>query len=247
MENKNYFKVTKKVTAIANPALINQTLKGFWYGCSFRTSKLNIKSTDELLFKIGNAESLPVGNNEYSINVTKCGVCVTSNSKHGLIRGFITLSKMMRSENDSVVIDCISLCESAKIDLCIAHFCVFHNTEKFELEKFVKFCGALKYTHIILEFWGTLKLNTLKELAWKRSFSKNYVKKVVKIANDFGIEIIPMFNHWGHASASRVMHGKHVVLDQNPPLNTTFQTAVGLGITKTKKPLNYSKISATNL
>lgn len=31
-----------------------------------------------------------------------------------------------------------------------------------------------------------------------------------------------MFNHWGHASAGRVMHGKHVVLDQNPALQTYF-------------------------
>jgi hypothetical protein len=31
-----------------------------------------------------------------------------------------------------------------------------------------------------------------------------------------------MFNHWGHASAGRVMHGKHVVLNQNPTLQTYF-------------------------
>ncbi len=42
------------------------------------------------------------------------------------------------------------------------------------------------------------------------------------MANELGIEIIPMFNHLGHASASRVMHGKHVVLDQNPKLQPLF-------------------------
>ena len=36
------------------------------------------------------------------------------------------------------------------------------------------------------------------------------------------MEIIPMFNHWGHASASRVLHGKHVVLDNDPSLAYLF-------------------------
>jgi hypothetical protein len=31
-----------------------------------------------------------------------------------------------------------------------------------------------------------------------------------------------MFNHWGHASAGRIIHGKHVVLDQNPSLQSYF-------------------------
>jgi hypothetical protein len=31
-----------------------------------------------------------------------------------------------------------------------------------------------------------------------------------------------MFNHWGHASAARVGYGKHVVLDQDPALQTYF-------------------------
>jgi hypothetical protein len=31
-----------------------------------------------------------------------------------------------------------------------------------------------------------------------------------------------MFNHWGHAAGSRAKHGKHVVLDQNPALQSYF-------------------------
>ena len=32
-----------------------------------------------------------------------------------------------------------------------------------------------------------------------------------------------MFNHLGHASASRSSYGRHVVLDQNPRLATLFE------------------------
>jgi hypothetical protein len=104
----------------------------------------------------------------------------------------------------------------------MAHFCIFASTKLYELERFIRFCGALKFTHVILEFWGMLKYDCMKELAWKHAFSKEQIRPIIDIAHDFGVEIIPMFNHWGHASASRCMHGKHVVLNQNPSLQSYF-------------------------
>lgn len=38
-----------------------------------------------------------------------------------------------------------------------------------------------------------------------------------------GLEVVPMFNCWGHASGSRIRHGRHVVLDQNPRLAPLFE------------------------
>jgi hypothetical protein len=67
-----------------------------------------------------------------------------------------------------------------------------------------------------------LRYDCLKELSWSHAFGKEQIKPLVREANDLGVEVIPMFNHWGHASAGRVMHGKHVVLDQNPMLQTYF-------------------------
>jgi len=36
------------------------------------------------------------------------------------------------------------------------------------------------------------------------------------------MEVIPFFNHWGHATGCRDQFGKHVVLDQNPRLHYLF-------------------------
>ena len=84
------------------------------------------------------------------------------------------------------------------------------------------FLLLLQYTHIIIEFWGMLKFDCMKELSWSHGFKKEQILPLIREANDLGLEIIPMFNHWGHASASRVMHGKHVVLDQDPSLYPLF-------------------------
>ena len=122
----------------------------------------------------------------------------------------------------SVTIDCCQLIDRPSIQNRMVHYCIFPETELWDIQRFVRFCGALKYTHIVLEFWGMLKYDCLKELSWEHAFTKEQIRPIVREATDLGIEIIPMFNHWGHSSAGRVMHGKHVVLDQNPALQTYF-------------------------
>jgi hypothetical protein len=67
-----------------------------------------------------------------------------------------------------------------------------------------------------------LQYDCLRELSWSHAYTKKQIAPIIREANDLGLEIIPMFNHWGHASAGRGMHGKHVVLDQNPMLQSYF-------------------------
>jgi len=92
------------------------------------------------------------------------------------------------------------------------------------LKKCVRSAAIVKYSHIILEFWGMLKFDSLKELSWPFAYSKEEIKEIVAEANALGVEIIPMFNHLGHASLSRSINGKHVVLDQNPSLEYMYES-----------------------
>ena len=67
-----------------------------------------------------------------------------------------------------------------------------------------------------------LKYDCLKELAWECAFTKEQAKELITEAKELGIKPIPMFNQLGHATASRLSFGKHVVLDQNPRLQHLF-------------------------
>ena len=69
-----------------------------------------------------------------------------------------------------------------------------------------------------------LKFDCMKELSWPFAYSKEEIKNVVKEANALGVEIIPMFNHLGHAASCREINGKHVVLDQNPKYEYLFES-----------------------
>ena len=103
------------------------------------------------------------------------------------------------------------------------HLCIFRETSPVMIEKAIRLAAFFKFTHVVLEFWGMLKLDALKELSWPEAWSKAQAGKLIAIARSMGLEVIPMFNSWGHAAASRIKHGRHVVLDQNPQLAPLFE------------------------
>ncbi len=214
------------VNAIAHSCLNKDIIKDFWHGFTFQSSTLNIAESEKFIFSMGNAKPLSLDGCEYSINVEPDGICVYAENEKDLIHGFMTLldrfQAVDRGEALAIQVDCCQIKDKPMIQNRMVHFCIFPETELWELQRFIRFCGALKYTHVILEFWGMLQYDCLNELSWSHAFTKEQVKPIIKEANDLGLEIIPMFNHWGHASAGRVIHGKHVVLDQNPTLQTYF-------------------------
>lgn len=221
------FTFGSEVSAIANACLDKQVMRELWAGSTYRSSRLEIASCDDFLFSIGCVSVPQLDGNLYAINITTEGVCIAAESRDGLIKGFMTLLDRIQpveltADRTVLALDCCLIQDKPSIENRMVHFCVFPDTELWELHKFIRLCGALKYSHVVLEFWGMLQYDTMKELSWHHAFTKNQIRPILQEANDLGIEMIPMFNHWGHASSGRMIHGKHVVLDQNPRLQTLF-------------------------
>lgn len=103
------------------------------------------------------------------------------------------------------------------------HFCVFPETSLFTLERMLRWAGLLKYTHVIVEFWGTLKMDTMPLLGWPEAHGKERIRLLFDSARAMGLEVVPMFNIWGHATGSRNIWGRHVVLDQDPTKTLLFE------------------------
>ena len=162
---------------------------------------------------------------DFVINVEKGGVAISAKGEKELREGFFTILDRIKLDDDndgSLCLDLETIRERAKVSVCMAHFCVFPETELYELRRFIRFCASLRYTHVIIEFWGTLKYDCMKELSWESAYTKEQIRPIFDEARDLGVNLVPMFNHWGHAAGSRARHGKHVVLDQNPALQSYF-------------------------
>lgn len=206
----------------AKNCFTEELLRNYTYG-----QKWNITYTEaENVITVGNAEKADLIQSHTVININDNGVYICGIDFSATMRGFITFLDSIKynEENDYLYLENGCMEETPKMNFIGVHLCVFPETDLYFLKKCIRSCAIAKYSHIILEFWGMLKHDCLKELSWPFAYSKNEIKELVAEANALGVEIIPMFNHLGHASACRGINGKHVVLDQNPKLEYMFES-----------------------
>ena len=216
-----------KTAAKVHRSLANATLTELWKSFCLGASEISLDGTDELAVRIGDCTEPSLDGHAFAISVTESGICAVAKDEKYLANAYMTLLQLIKpicaeEGKELFEIPCVLLRETPDVNVRMVHFCVFPETTLIYFKRFVRLCAALKYTHIIIEFWGTYKYKSLKELAWKDAFSFEDVKPIINEARDMGLEPIPMFQHLGHASASRIAMGKHVVLDQNPRLATLF-------------------------
>lgn len=225
---KKFFYFEKKAKAVCDARMINKTTKNLWHSFSFNSSEIELSTGCDNTFVIGNPQKqdLPEGK-EYLISVEENGIYIIGRDYGCLMRGFCVLLMKMEFDNleegyESLKIPVCYELSNYKLKNRMIHICVFPEQDFYYIKKLIRLIGICQYTHIIIEFWGMLKYDCLKELAWENAFSKEQARELIKEARDFGLELIPMFNQLGHATASRVAFGKHVVLDQNPKLQYLF-------------------------
>lgn len=222
-----YFYFGASVSCSIDGACISNTLAELWNGFCCTAGTLTFTPHGKNTMQIGIATARTADGCSCTVTVTECGVAVCGRDRQALINGYMTLLTMIEPVcldrgNERFRIPCCTADITPVIDRRMIHLCVFPETKLTFLRRMIRLCGVLCYTHIVLEFWGTLQFDCLKELSWEGAYTKEQIRPLISEAHDMGIEIIPMFNHWGHASACRVRSGKHVVLDQNPRLQLLF-------------------------
>lgn len=165
----------------------------------------------------------------YALKAEPKGVTVIGADAGGLLDGIKTLVQLICPDvldegRESLYISASEIHDAPAIAFRAVHFCVFPDSSLYNLEKAVHLAGFLKMTHVILEFWGTFPYECLPALAWReKSFRKEELHRLVDLAQSYGMEVIPMSNHFGHATQSRACYGRHVVLNRNPRLARLFE------------------------
>ena len=221
----NCFYLPDRVTARADARVNNDTVRDLFRGFSFHRSEMIITPGADNLLVIG-APAMPTLPNdaEYIIHADEKGLAVAARDHSSLMRGYCALLQKIEwaSENGQLLIAPVEECSAFKIHNRMIHFCVFPETTLLALKRYIRLAGILQYTHVVLEFWGMLRYDCCSALSWPNAFTKAQIAEVLGEIRNFGMEPIPMFNHLGHATASRVLSGKHVVLDQDPSLYPLF-------------------------
>ena len=211
------------ITACADKKMQNDTVKKLFKNFCLGCGKLTLADGPDNTFQVGSTQLpvLPEGK-EYVIHVDEKGIAIVGNSYGGLMRGFLVMLMHIDYRDEGMSIPCIRLESQYRIANRMIHICVFPDNPRHFTRKMLRLAGLCQYTHVVLEFWGMLQFDCMKELCWPMAYSKAEVAGLIKEIREMGMEPIPMFNQLGHATACRAAHGKHVVLDQNPTLQHLF-------------------------
>lgn len=220
--------VTAKVSGLDAPAA--QRAKTLWYRFSCDASELRLTEGGEgFRLTIGQASCELSEGDHYAIHADPAGVCVVGRDSAGLLDGIKTLVQLicpvdLAEGRESFYITAADIHDAPAMGMRAIHICVFLGTKLYTLEQAIHLAGFLKFTHVILEFWGTFRFDCQPALYWEdRSFTKSELHELVDLANSYGMEIIPMINHFGHATQSRCCNGRHVTLNRNPRLTRLFE------------------------
>lgn len=219
----NYFVLGSKSVATADERMNNETVKKLWNSFNLTFGDIAFEKGESCSFRLG-ATSLPTlkKGKEYALKVDENGAAIIGKDYNGLMRGFFSLIMKIELENEKLIIKPVIEQSNYRIKNRMIHICVFPENDLYFIKKLIRLLALCQYTHIVIEFWGMLKYDCLKELAWPHAFTKEQAKELIAECRELGIEPIPMFNQLGHATACRLIYGKHVVLDQNPRLQYLF-------------------------
>ena len=200
----------------------------------FTLGALELAVTREAALKAGQSSlggarpPLPQANATYALTVNATGFAAAAVDAASMRHAWFTLLQLLQAGDTedgglSFAVPQVEIQDWPAVKFRGLHLCVFHETTPLMLEKAIRLAAFYKFTHVVLEFWGMLRLEALKELAWPDAWPKAEAGRLVTLARGLGLEVIPMFNCWGHATACRIKHGRHVVLDQNPRLAPLFE------------------------
>lgn len=174
---------------------------------------------------------------EYELHIKENGATAVFNDRLGLIHALVSFLQLLKIDDGFIRVPCYSVWDRPDMNFRAIHLCVFKNTALTFLKKVFGLCGMMKLTHIVLEFWGTYRYECCPDLAWKGAYTRADIEPLVKYANGFGIELIPMLNHMGHASQGRIAMGKHSALDNNLRFAPLFEDDGWSWCTTNKKTL----------
>lgn len=209
-----------------------ERMKCLWNSFAKTASVLDVRllpAGQDCCLWIGEPPAMQKKHVHYEITADKQGVMLSAVDAKALMDGFTTLVQLICPVNldegrEEFYITGAHITDKPSIGFRSVHFCIFPDSALSTIEKAIHMAGLMKFTHVVLEFWGTLRYETIPELSWKdRSFTKAEIRKLVDLVRSYGMEVIPMINHFGHATQARSCYGRHTTLNANPRRAKLFE------------------------
>lgn len=169
----------------------------------------------------------------YSVNISRKGVEICAKSINGVRYALYSLRQIAianrgTKEVTQYIVPVGSINDYPAMDFRGLHLCWFPETHEYEIERMIRMAAYYKFNYVVLEPWGTYQSKVAPWLNWDNPpMTKKVIKRLVAMANDLGVTLIPQLNLFGHASYSRSRSGKHSALDLHPQYQSLFEPMAG--------------------
>ena len=108
------------------------------------------------------------------------------------------------------------------------HVCWFPETQPWMVERAIRLAAFYKFNYVVLETWGSFVSEVAPWYGWRDGrMTKAETRRLVALAKDLGVTLIPQLNVFGHATLSRIITGKHAALDVSPEYQPLFEPVGG--------------------
>ncbi len=169
----------------------------------------------------------------YSININSNGVVICAKELEGVRYALYSLRQIAIPERNTLkvegwIVPVGAINDYPTMKFRGMHICWFPETEEFEIERMIRMAAYYKLNYVVLEPWGTYRSKVAPWLNWDEApITKKSIKRLVAIAKELGVTIIPQLNIFGHASQSRSRSAKHSAIDQRPCYQPLFEPMAG--------------------
>ena len=167
----------------------------------------------------------------YAIRVTATKISISAPALAGVRYATYTLRQLAESERGVMTstawhLPCVAIEDAPANRFRGLHLCWFPRpeTEAFEIERSIRMAAYYKYNYVVIESWGVIRFRSHPEFGWsERPVEPGEIKRLVRLARELGVTLIPQLNIFGHGSTSRSCTGKHSTLDFHPDLAPLFE------------------------
>ena len=219
------------VVKIDRQLAVTITLTNEVCGLKKRTSglfKSYFGASPVLTFKSDAALSIPKEGYRFKMAAAS-GLTIEASEEGGLLNALKTLRQLAEPERQVEKVSYYFLPEMAVEDAPSMafrgmHVCWFPENDEAFIEKCIRMAAYYKFNYLVLEPWAVFDYKSHPEFSWsEKKVKAKTIHRLVRLARDQGLTLIPQFNLFGHASASRHISGKHPVLDFHPEMQSLFE------------------------
>jgi len=178
---------------------------------------------------VGETASVALPDESYRLIAKSDGIIVEAKTLQGVRYALYTLRQVAERDSSGATVSYYRLpaCtieDAPALGFRGIHLCWFPEQSIELIEREIRTAAFYKYNCVVLEPWGVYRSERHPWFGWKDGpMTKATIARLVAVAKDLGVTLVPQINVFGHASASRSCTGKHAVLDVSPERQSLFE------------------------